>query len=464
MQQRQYEVSPLELRGLDPEVSDRLGCRFENGNLVFNYVSLDALSYRKIRTPDKRFWVEPKGAKLHLWCIDNLRELGARPTQPLILTEGELDCIAVYQACGGYVVSIPNGANGHKSEGAIYPNKDSGFQYLWDSGGRLIKEVDQFDKIILATDGDEKGFLVRDELAIRIGPSRCWFIEYPEGCKDANDILREYGEETLARVIANAKPMRPGYLVKPSDLLPRESIETYSSGWGELDPKIMFTRPELCVVTGIPGHGKGQFIRALAFRLAKAHNWRTAFFTPEDPHERLTRDMRRFAERHFPGADAREWMDAHFRISHPPEDEMILLDTVMAEMETAALHHDCQVFVVDPWNEISHERKNRADTEYIEQALVDLKRKARRLRLLLIIVAHPRKIEDGEPDLYSISGSANWKNKCDHGIIVYRALPGDTHIDLIVEKCKDYETMGTPGRARLDFKRDHADFHVYTVN
>jgi hypothetical protein len=36
----------------------------------------------------------------------------------------------------------------------------------------------------------------------------------------------------------------------------------------------------------------------------------------------------------------------------PPEDEPITLNMVMHEMEAAALHHDCQVFVIDPWNEV----------------------------------------------------------------------------------------------------------------
>ncbi len=397
-------TAAFETRGLDEAIADGMGCQFRNGNFRFEYRSQDALSFTKVRTPDKRFWIEPPGVPLHLWQIDNLRGLTSRPRQPLVCTEGEFDCIAVRQTGADYVTSVPNGANGHKSEGAIYPGKDSGFQYLWGTDGRLISELDQFDKIVLATDGDEKGFLLRDELAIRIGQARCWFVEYPEGCKDANDVLLHYGAETLAKVIANAKPMRPGYLVKPSELPPRESIVTYSTGWGEFDRRVVLARPELLIVTGIPGHGKGQWIRGLAFRLAKAHGWRTAFFTPEDPHDRLTRDMKRFARSHFPDRQPKEWMDDHFRVSHPPEDERITLEMVTAEMTAAAFQHDCQVFVLDPWNEVSHDRGRRTDTEYVEEVLVDLKRKARRLGMVLVIVAHPKKIDGGKPGLYDISG------------------------------------------------------------
>jgi twinkle protein len=454
------DTAAFETRGLDAAIADEMGCTFRNGNFRFEYRSQDAVSFTKVRTQDKRFWIEPSGSPLHLWNIDSLRGLSSRPRLALTLTEGEFDSIAVNQACGGYVVSVPNGANGHKSEGAIYPGKDTGFQYLWGQNSKLIPELDQFDKIVLATDADEKGYLLRDELTLRIGRTRCWFVEYPAGCKDANDVLRDYGAETLAKVIDGAQPICPGHLVKPSGLPPREAIPTYSTGWGEFDRRVMLARPELLVLTGIPGHGKGQWMRALSFRLAKAHGWRTAFLTPEDPHERLTRDMKRFHKAHFQEGSSREWMDAHFRISHPPEDERITLGMVMAEMETAALHHDCQVFVLDPWNEVSHDRGKRTDTEYVEEALVDLKRKARWLRMVMVIVAHPKKIESGKPQLYDISGSANWYNKCDHGIIVYRSTPEDGSVQIIVEKCKDHETMGAPGTAWMTFNRATADYTV----
>jgi twinkle protein len=453
------DTAAFEARGLDAEVADRLNCRFENGKFVFEYRSRDALSFRKIRTQDKHFWIEPAGSPLHLWNIDSLRGLGSRPQSPLTLTEGEFDSIAVYQACGGFVASVPNGASGHKSEGAICPTKDSGFQYLWGADGKLISELEQFDKIILATDGDEKGFLLRDELAIRLGPSRCWFVEYPDGCKDANEVLREYGAETLAKITANAKPMRPGYLVSPRDLPPRRMEVTYSTGWGFFDKRIMVIRPELMVITGQPGHGKSLWMRALTFHLAESHGWRIGYLTPEDPPHRLVRDMRRFARRPHKLNSELEWINEAFWISQPPEDEPITLEMVETEMASAALHHDCQVFVIDPWNEISHNYGRLTIDQYIEQSLRRLKQKARRYNMMLIIVAHPTKLQDEQKaSLYSINGSANWRNKADHGVIIHRAFPDAHGIQVIVEKCKDHETMGIPGTHFMRYIKDECEF------
>lgn len=463
-------------RKLDLEMAIRLGARFEAGKFLFDYRLDGKLQFRKVRTPEKRFYIEPSGQRLQFWNLDAVRELPSRPSEPLVITEGEFDTIAVAQSCGGYVLSVPNGGVKKRTEKDIVIAEDTGFSYLW-SGDKLLPEVAQFDKIILATDGDETGQILRDELALRIGDSRCWYVTYPEGCKDANDVLVWHGEEGVRALIANAKPIRPGHLVKPSDIPPRTREVAYSTGWGFMDKHLLLVRPELVVVTGMPGHGKGEFIRSMAYNMAEAHGWRTAFLTPEDPAHRVKRGMRRFALRNTPYANKEQqtqafaWIDDHFRISQPPEDEPLTLEMVEHEMEVAALHHGCQMFVIDPWNEIDH-RMARGDTTdtYIERSLRQLKRKMRRLGLVLVIAAHPTKLGHGDiPNLYSINGSANWRNKAEHGIIVFREkCDDDKHIKVehskmnpvlvIVEKSKDWETMGTPGEIKLSFKRDLSDY------
>lgn len=452
-------------RGLDLEIASRMGARFERGKFLFDYTRDGVLRFRKIRTQDKQFFIEPSGQKLQLWNLDAVRGLPSPVGASLTLVEGEFDAIAVAQAAGGYVVSVPNGAAGRRSEGDIIIAEDKRFSYLWEDE-KLIPEIEQFDKVILATDADEPGMILRDELAIRIGETRCWYVTWPVGCKDANDVLQRHGAEALRQALAEAKPMRPGHLVKPSDIPPAPMKMAYSSGWGFLDRHLMFVRPELVIVTGEPGHGKGQFLRCLAFHLARAHGWRTAFLTPEDPAHRLKRDMRVFSMPRFAGPEqqreAIEWIDQHFRISRPPDDADLTLDVVEREMESAALHHNCQVFIIDPWNEIAHRfLKWETETLYIDRVVREMKQKARRYNLVLIIAAHPHKLPEGkQPDLWSISGSAAWRNKADHGIILARANEHSREVELIVEKCKDHSTMGVPGRVWLEFDASRCDYRL----
>ena len=465
----QADLDPLEERSLNIEVAAELGLSFENGKFVMEYHRNGALSYKKFRTVSKDWWIEPKGSELHLWQIDSLRELledlgqrGLKPSEPLVITEGEMDCCAVKQACQGiYVTSVPNGANGQKSKGDIYPDQDTGFRYLWTKDGKLLPELQQFDKIILAVDNDEKGEVLRDELAVRLGDTRCWFVEYPKGCKDSNDVVRlPDGNSVLAKIISGAKPMRPGYLVSVMDLPPYAQEATYSTGWSFLDKNIQIIRPELFVITGIPGSGKTQFARSLMFHLAEKHGWKIGYLTPEDKPWRLQRDILRFAVRNKYQDDAiPAWVRDRTWISMVPDEVMLDMPTVFREMESAALHHDCQGFLWDPWNEVYHDYGRLSETQYTERTLMQIKRKGRQLNLAVFVVAHPKKRGDGEKaDLYSINGSAAWYNKCDHGVILHRPKRDSTHVELEIEKSKDHETTGIPGRKWIEFHKGICDY------
>lgn len=465
----------FENRNLDIETASRMGAKFEAGKFLFEYQVNGITQFRKVRTPDKKFWIEPSGQPLVLWNIDTLRDLPSPVGEPLVITEGEFDAIAAAQAWGGYVVSVPNGAVDVRTTGPVLVSEDTKFSYLWDADERLIREIDQFDKIILLTDDDKPGKTLRDELALRLGEARCWRVSFPKGCKDANDVLINCSASMLREVINNAVPMRPGTMVSPSEAPPNPNTTFFEVAWPKLNKHMRLVVPELCVVTGIPGHGKSQWVRALTFHLAEKHNWRIAYLTPEDPPHRLVRDMKRFAQRKYmkiyggeptygmtseQEAASLKWIDDHFRICVPNEDDSLTLELLEAEMASAALHHGCRAFVIDPWNELSHERGKRTDTEYIEQALVRLKRKCRRWGLILFIVAHPTKLQDGEkPSLYSISGSANWRNKSDHGVVIYRPLPDSKIVCVTIGKSKDHETMGTPGEVWMEFSPFRCDYY-----
>lgn len=465
------QIDPIEARKLDIEVAAEMGLTFENGKFVTAYHRNGELSFRKFRTLAKEFWIEPKGAELHLWQIDSLRELlgelsphGLRPKEALVFTEGEPDAVAIKQACRGvYVTSVPNGANGQKSTGDIYPNQDNGFRYLWGKDGKLLPELTQFDKIILAVDSDEKGETLRDELAVRLGDTRCWFVIYPDGCKDANDVVLKYSEETLERVIASAKPIRPGHLVSVSDLPPYVRETTYSTGWGFLDNHIQVIRPELFVITGIPGSGKTQWARSLMFHLSEIHGWKIGYLTPEDNPHRLKRDIERFAIRNQCGSNkVPAWVAERTWISRVPEDEILDMPAVFREMESAALHHDCQAFLWDPWNEVYHDYGHMSETQYTERMLMQIKRKARRFNLAVFLVAHPKKREDGQrADLYSINGSAAWYNKADHGIIIHRPTKGSRHAEIETQKTKDHEVTGEPGKVWVEYHRGTCDYTLF---
>ncbi len=456
-------------RGISCEIAAAAGVGSSKGNLVFDYQS-----FVKFRKSDKTFWIEPSGAELRLWNEGGVCQQSA-PDAPLIVTEGEFDGLSFMEAGAMNVVSVPNGApRDTLGEGEIVPDTDTAFKYLWE-GNRLKPWLLAYGKIILATDNDKRGRVLRDELAVRLGRNRCWHVTYPVGCKDANDVLLTHGPAGVTDLIRNAKPIIANRLTKFSDIPRSASQVRYSTGWGKLDQHLMICPPELMIVTGPPNAGKSQWTLAMVANLARVHGLRGAIFQFEDNVERNRRDLLSYAKAWQFASDGGkpigkppvEWVDDMFVTISPTEDKDENIDFNLEwlhdSIEEAACRHGAKWVKIDPWNEIEHVWKvNETETTYTNAALRDLKRMARRYQILIIVVAHPTKgVQDKTIDqmtLYDVSGSAAWRNKADHGVIIHRDNPGDLVTHVKIDKSKDFKIMGVPGTVDMEFIPDQSYF------
>ncbi len=466
----------LDDRGIPCELAADTGMFSKAGALAFPYRDADGKTlFVKWRGPDKRFWIDPAGQKLEPWLLHQVSDASS---DTLIWTEGEIDALSVMAAGAGPVVSVPNGAPAKPGEGDILPTQDSAFAYLWQAG-RLRPELAGFKRHILATDGDGPGAVLRDELAVRLGRKACWFVSYPAGCKDANDVLRRHGREGVLRLIATARPMVPDQLV-PFSAIPRSSGVSLSSGWGALDAHFMLCLPEVCVISGPPNHGKSQWTLALVANLVRVHGMRVAILQFEDDVDRHRDDLARYACAWRQSTDAGKpiamnpeaWIDANFVTIQPPEDVEEAADKTLTwlldRIDEAATRHDCRVILLDPWNEIEHAwGVNETETAYTGRALRQIRALARKYQLLIIIVTHPSKSGGQKDDpetmsLYDVSGSAHWANKPDHGVLIYRPKGSDETI-VNVAKCRDFRKRGQPGTVNMRFDPRTATFSVVST-
>ena len=411
-----------DVRKIPSEIAAEMGFVSRGSNLAFEFRRNGELLFRKMRreTPEgKTFFIEPSGSPLILFNEDCLNE-PCGPDVPLIICEGEIDAASWAAAGATRVVSVPNGAAGKPGEGDIVPSEDRQFAYLW-KGDALLPGLQRFSKIILATDSDRAGLVLRDELAIRLGRSRCYVIEYPTGCKDANDVLQKHenGAEILMHMIDEARPIVPNKLVPLLDIPERGVRMQYSTGWSGLDPHIRIVPPELIVVTGAPGSGKSQWTLAMCMNLARIHGLRGAILQFEDNPDRNRRDVLAYgrawsqSEGAGVGHDFQAWARRMFFAISPKEDDdgqvNFNLEWLQRAIEEAATRHGCRWVLIDPWNEVEHVwnvREN--ETNYTNAALRDLKRIARRYQIALIIVAHPSKGAEAktidDASLYDVSG------------------------------------------------------------
>jgi twinkle protein len=465
----------LEARGLDVEVATRIGIESQGKAIAFPYRRGGQLISYKLRHLNKSMSFDRSGAPLALFNLECIENLSSNPDEALIFVEGELDTVAVLQSGFQFVVSVPTGANGKKTEEATPADKDTAYSYLWRDG-QPLPELKRFRKIVLAVDGDAKGQILRDELALRLGRSRCFWVKYRSGCKDPNDVLKAHGEQGVQDLVEQATPLAPAATVSLMDLPPRPNRVVYGTGWKALDRHLMLFDSGFVVVTGIPNHGKGQWVRALVFHLAESHGWRVCIYAFEDdaydtqvealrfigrPGNRLTPGIDKTAD-HAIHAKRRDWVRQHFRIfiDDFEDSEQRTLDRIIEEMELCRYHHGTGVFVLDPWTEIEQRRpKHQSETDYIKEALHKLKLAAKRLGMLLIIVAHPTKVElDREPSLYDISGSAQWRNQADWGVVIHREDTAKNRITVRSAKIRKQPTCGKVGLVHMSFNHEHADF------
>lgn len=454
-----------EVRKIPSEIAVEMGIRSSGKRIVFEYDG-----FRKFRTPDKMFWIEPTGAALRLWNEQCLTD-ECSPETPLVITEGEFDACSWVTAGATHVVSVPNGGSGKPGEGDIVPSEDRQFAYLWD-GNKLRDGFEKFKKIIVATDNDQAGLILRDEIAVRLGRTRCWYVTYPPGCKDANDVLVKYGADRLTDVMADAKPIVPNRLVPFSEIPRRANRVQYSSGWAGLDDHLRLQIPELMVVTGSPNSGKSTWTLNYVCNLARVHGIKSAILQFEDDVDRNREDIERYVnawsragngERGI--VDPHTWQDRMFRTIAPDEEnDTYNMQWIEASIEEAALRHDCKVVLIDPFNEIEHLWKvNESETQYTNNCLREIKKLCRRRQVAVIIVTHPTKsaglskpIE--EWSLADVAGSAAWNNKADHGVVIWRESLQARETYVKVAKSKSFRTMGVPGTVVMEYDANTSTF------
>ena len=96
-----------------------------------------------------------------------------------------------------------------------------------------------------------------------------------------------------------------------------------------------------------------------------------------------------------------------------------------------------------------------SETEYVSQILGRVRRFSDNHGLHTWFVAHPRIMRrekaDGPlpvPTLYDISGSANWANKADIGLVVHRPNPASDRVDIYIRKVR-FKAEGKIGAVSL---------------
>lgn len=463
--QRHAEL--LEARGLDVELLERLGIRSCDRHgpdtIAIPYFSGDQVVGVKYRTisGEKKFSQDAGSAQI-LYNRDCLND----PTltgQPVVICEGEVDCWSALQCGFARAVSVPAGAPSTE----VGERASAKYGFIDD-----MPELPEDTVFILAVDADGPGAALRADLALRLKSRRCKSVRYPQGCKDLNDALMRYGHRGVVESINRAQWI-VGNLYRMSDIpLPPEA-KPHDSGFPGLAEHYRLRLGDFCVTTGVPSHGKTSFVHDLCCRMALRHRWPVCFAS----FEQSQHDQRMKLRSWFGGglvkdidsesmAKADAWIEQFFSFVVPDHDSYATLDWVMERFAASALRFGTRLFVLDPWNELEHDRPDGISlTEYVGKALREFKAFARKYEAHMIVVAHPAKLRrdnSGDypvPSLYDISDSAHWYNKADVGVVVHRLSDEETMIR--VAKSRYHDQIGKPGDVSVRYVWQRATYELF---
>ena len=227
-------------------------------------------------------------------------------------------------------------------------------------------------------------------------------------------------------------------------------------------------------MTGIPGSGKSEFIDEIAERLNIRYGWRFAYFSPENAPlayhaskliEKFT--GKRFNRQSLTDSEykqVKERLEQDFFFISPTDD--FRLDNILEKAKFLVRRKGIKALVIDPFNRLESEQGTRNETQYISELLDRLTNFAQRNDILIILMAHPTKQpknKDGvieAPTLYDISGSANFFNKADFGIVVHRNRI-ENNVEVHIQKVK-FRHLGECGTALFKYNLNNGRYTPFT--
>ena len=470
----------FESRGISRGTVDafQIGSDIE-GNIIFRFFWDGVDVYHKYRKPYKPKTPDEKrrkewqfsGAKPILFNMDNVIF-----SQPLIITEGQLDAMALYEAGLTNVVSVPSGCDNLEF-----------VTLCWDW-------LEKFNTIILFGDNDDPGRRMIDTLVKRLGEYRMLVVrDYPvipnsnpaAFCKDANEVLFRYGEAKLLEMVDTAEEIKTKGIIRVADIVPVDptTVHRIKTMIPQLDDAIGGLEDGcVTVITGKTGNGKstisGEFmlnaieqgVTCMAYSgelsADKFQEWIMLQAAGSD-YIGLKDDPVRGRKVPYVAPEIQrrilDWLGDRMLLYDNNEQFVDLkqTDAIISVFTQAARKYNAKLFLID--NMMTSVADS--DDEWRAQAMFvnEVKKFATHYQAHVILVCHPRKTKRGEDITNSdVSGSSSIVNLCDNALVIKRP-----DIQIIKNRLEGKQiniSCCYAGDSRRIYQRDAGDKNRFSWN
>ena len=284
----------------------------------------------------------------------------------------------------------------------------------------------------------------------RFGKDICRLVKLPNSedgsiVKDANEALVKLGKQVIIDAVINAEAFPIEGVHRPreyhdmvQDIYEGKTQKAYSTGFKKLDEIYKIMPSTFHLVTGIPNHGKSNFLDQILMNLAEDLGWKFAVYSPEhSTPNHIRRLLEKRVRKPFDIGEYErmsqdelnsgiDFIDHHFRFIENT-DAIPTIEYILQKAKVAKIRYGINGLVVDPFNQISPERDyNKREDEHIRDIIAKCQQFARNHQIVVWMVAHPHKLHRNDsgvippPDLYQVSGSAHWANMADVGLVIHR--------------------------------------------
>lgn len=427
-----------------------------------------SLSHQKIRfVPKEKSFPQIGEAK-------NSRMFGIDLFSPetfdtLIITEGEIDAMTVYQLkLSGYAVcSLPAGT------GSVEVSLKNNFD-----------EIDKYKKVIIMFDNDDAGRVATEKaLEVLNRYKTCVAITR---LKDANEMYVNGNVDELKQCILSAKVAMPEGLNFASDRfdeLMKFDVKGTDLAYPKLSKAIKGIKSgQVITVGGGTGMGKTTFICELAFDLFRKQNKKVAFITLEQVEKDILRKMLAIKLNmmlddedlfiDFVNENGIELVKEEYAdLFGEKGNESFIINSEYAQAKTEdfiryirfiRIAYGVDVVFLDhlTWLVVNTEKKGKeTEKDLIDKTMQRLKDICKETGLIIILAVHVNKGKDfaggGEIDQDDFRGSAGIAQTSDIVIGLYGDRYGDSPNRTYVKVIKCRRAGGTLGTVcALNYWRD----------
>lgn len=355
---------------------------------------------RKVKKGENKCWCQ-KGADTTP-LLFNMNRINT--TVPLLICEGEPDCLSAIEAGFTNAVSVPLGS--------------TNFHWIeenWDF-------LEQFSSIVICSDNDEAGLKMQKECIYRLGSWRTKVVEVPQlyvdettnqrySVNDLNEVLYYFGKEKVMEIILDAKDSPVPGVVDFADIedIDLDALDGIPTGLPNLDRYLMkLFYGTLNIVTGINGSGKSSFLNQVICQCLdrgenaylfsgelpnfQAKNWLNFIFAGQrnvkecqyndSVFYKVTPEAKRAISEFYRG-----------RLYIRQDGESNKSADLLKSMEDSVRKYGTKLLILDNLTAINLESND--NNKYDKQAdfIMDLIAFAVKFNVVVILVVHPHKID-----------------------------------------------------------------------